>query len=303
LIIFFSSPKPTNFNGVLKHQIAVANLQKIFVLRNGDIVRGSRDSDIQIYDSNTGQIKMTLNTSYNSSTVFGQLSNGILVVGYRASRVITLWDLQSTNQPTLKRTFQIDESLYSLTVLKNNDLAIGQSGFNTDIVIRDSQIGHIKTTLQGHTDFVNQILELDNGYLISCSDDRTVKIWNPNSNTTPLKSFTFQTAVNSIAAFKNNNLACGLNERTIQIISLDTGNLVRTLSGHTDSICWRKCLLVLDNGDLLSASIDKTIRVWNTVNGNNYLTATQHKNPIYEFSFLPNGNLVSVSNSEMFIWS
>ena len=162
-----------------KLQITVPNHQKVFVLRNGDLVRGSSGvgSNIQIYDSNTGRIKRNLTSSHTWPFVFGQLSNGDLVAGYRDNKTILIWDLMILNGEPLKRVIQTNELLYSLTVLKNDDLAIGQLYSNYDIVIRDSKTGSIKKTLNGHTSNVYRIMELENGNLISCSWDKTVIVW------------------------------------------------------------------------------------------------------------------------------
>ena len=109
-----------------------------------------------------------------------------------------------------------------MTVLKNDDLANVQSGPSYDIVIRDSQNGTLKRRLVGHTSNVYQIMILPNENLISCSYDKTVKIWN-TSNSAPIKSILHSNAVYSITLLKNGYLASGLFDVKIEIRNLETG--------------------------------------------------------------------------------
>ena len=291
-----------------KLQITVPRYEKVFVLKNGDFVRGSYGfgSNIQIYDSTTGLIKRNLTSSHTSEIspwVFGQLSNGLLVAGYYDSLTILIWDLNALNEEPLKRVFQTNGDLFALTVLKNDDLATGQDDFEkSDIIIRNSQNGSIKHTLVGHTSTVFQILELPNGNLVSCSNDKTVRVWNPSLSSSLVKTINHSSYVYSIAILKNGYLASGLRSGEIEIRNFDTGDLIRTLYGHTNSICWINCLHVLDNGDLLSASYDKTIKVWNPYDGTIKLSNNKHQSALYQLDFLPNGNLLSVSENEIFIW-
>ena len=54
-------------------------------------------------------------------------------------------------------------------------------------------------------------------------------------------------------------------------------------------------LALLQNGDLVSGSWDKTIKVWNVDNGTVKRTLTGHISFIFAFKVLDNGDLVSGS--------
>lgn len=304
-----ASPSIISFNNYLKLKIPVLNFQRIFALRNGDIVRGSDGFIVEIYDSNTGSIKRTLTSSYTNPSIFGQLSNGDLVVGYKVNQTILIWDLNIFNGEPVKKIIQTDEIFFSLTVLKNDDLVIGQF-YAKDIVIRDYKTGLVKKRLSGHTSDLYEVIELEDGNLISNSLDGTVKIWNITTslNSSLIKSIKHEGGVYSFAILKNGNLASGLNKYynntgDIEIRNIETTELIRTLTGHTQRICYHNCLKVLDDGDLISGSFDGKIKIWNPYSGSLKLTVNQHSSSVRQLLILPNGKLVSASNTEILIWS
>ena len=66
--------------------------------------------------------------------------------------------------------------------------------------------------------------------------------------------------ITSLAALKNDTLASGSRDRTINLWNIATCCLLRTLTGHTD---WITALDVLPNGRLVSGSYDCCIKIWN----------------------------------------
>ncbi|RMZ96870.1 WD40 repeat-containing, partial [Brachionus plicatilis] len=294
-----------HFNGTVKLNISISNgFLRIFPLSNGDLVRGSIRNLIEIWDLQKGIIKKKLTSEYSYPFVFGLLSNGNLVAGYYTNRVLVIWDLEKSNDEILKRTIQLNETFYCLTVLKNDDLAIGQdgndgNGFN--IIIRNSRNGSIKKKLVGHTSVVNQIIELPNGNLVSCSDDKTVKVWNI-SNGTVIKTMTHTSLVYSIAVLNNGYLASGLSDGTIKIWNVETNQMVRNLTGHSSIICYHNCLHVLQDGYLLSGSHDDTMKVWDPSDGTIELSLL-HKSSVRQIAVLPSGNYISSSHYEIIVWN
>ena len=271
-------------------------------LPNGDVVRGSSSNLVEIWDIQQGVIKRNLSNGYSKPWVFGLLSNGDLIAGFRNNKTLLTWDLKIENGEPLKNIIHTNQSFYCLTVLKNDYLAIGQSTNNFDIVIINSQNGSIKNKFVGHKNYVYQIIELENGNLVSCSSDLTVKIWDIK-NGHVLKSISHSQPVWSIAFLKNGYLASGLSDGTIKIWNLETNQLVKNLYGHSSAICSNNCLHVLDNGDLLSGSYDKSLKVWNPDDGTVILTSKLHKSNVYQISVLPSGNILTSSFHELTIWN
>ena len=77
-------------------------------------------------------------------------------------------------------------------------------------------------------------------------------------------------------------------------------SLIQTLTGHTD---WVWALTVLQNGNLVSGSVDRTIKIWNPTTGALIQTLTGHTYYVVALTVLQNGNLVSGSGDNTIkIW-
>ncbi|CAF0765523.1 unnamed protein product [Brachionus calyciflorus] len=298
-----------NVQGSLKLKVSYMGFSKFFALPNGDLIsfREHLGTKFEIWDSQKGIIKRSFDPIYNSSrNIFGILSNGDLIVDYSEQKAFIIWDL---NTYTEKYRIQTTEFISCLHVLKNDDLVIGQytpnswTNKNFDLVIRDSQNGSIKKRLIGHTLNVYEIISLPNGYLASCSDDSTVRIWD-HSKGILIKTVTiYYRAIRSIAYLENiNHMALGLTNGTIALLNVNNYSITRSLYGHLEQVCWYTCLHALDNGDLLSTG-DSSIKIWNTKDGSLKSTLRSHQYSVGLLTFLPNGNLVSVSMAELAIWS
>ena len=66
----------------------------------------------------------------------------------------------------------------------------------------------------------------------------------------------------------------------------------KELRGHSSDI---HALTILNNGDIVSASLDKSIKIWNANTGDLKKTLEGHKDCIQALIVLANGNLASGS--------
>jgi WD40 repeat protein len=70
---------------------------------------------------------------------------------------------------------------------------------------------------------------------------------------------------------------------------LESGQLVRTLSGHTDLI--HAVLPTPDGRHVISASADHTLRVWDLESGN-FITAFSGEGPMLRCAVAPDGRTI-----------
>lgn len=83
---------------------------------------------------------------------------------------------------------------------------------------------------------------------------------------------------------------------TIRIWSIPSGNLLRTLTGHTG---WVNDLTFSPSGAILaSASEDRTIRLWNTSNWSHIRTLSGHTDTVRALTFSPDGSLLASVGSD-----
>ena len=77
----------------------------------------------------------------------------------------------------------------------------------------------------------------------------------------------------------------------IGIFRVSDGTLVRTLTGHTDSVY---SVTFSPNGNLIaSGSLDSTIKIWRVTDGTLVRTLTGHTGEVLSVTFSPNGSLIA----------
>jgi WD40 repeat protein len=161
----------------------------------------------------------------------------------------------------------IENNIFSIIQLQNNMLVTGHN--NGDInfwsIDEECKINLIKPILNGHNGTVNSIVELSDNLIVSCSDDRTLKIWNSDIN-----SNTF----------------------------FNTNSSMKTLSEHTSYV---NRVIKLNNGDILSGSNNGEIFIWQNV-GLEYSIVRRYKGNKYGIlSMLEVGNNILTTTSNNLI--
>ena len=159
----------------------------------------------------------------------------------------------------------------------------------------------LKATLEGHTDLVWSVAFSPNGQtLASGSQDRTIRLWNPQNGNLKRTLTGHRDAINSVAFSPNGQtLASGSWDGTIRLWNPNNGKLIRTLTGHTDGISF---VAFSPNGRILaSTSGDRTIRLWNPQNGKHIRTLTGHTNMVDSVAFSPDGQTLASGSRDQTI--
>lgn len=133
--------------------------------------------------------------------------------------------------------------------------------------------------LEGHTSMVRCVCQLENGNLISGSDDKTIKIW---CIVTGVCLRTFEINIDSIwsiVLLSSKELAyIGSIENSIKILDIENGNIVRSLNGHTGMINF--LIFSISSNEIITSSSDKTIKIWQQQK-NICNTLTGHKGGVF----------------------
>jgi WD40 repeat protein/beta-lactamase regulating signal transducer with metallopeptidase domain len=80
-------------------------------------------------------------------------------------------------------------------------------------------------------------------------------------------------------------------DRTVQLRSPQTGDLIRVLSGHKDAVT---CVDYAPTGTLLATgSPDLTVKLWDPAAGREVRTLTGHKGWVYALQFAPGGKVLA----------
>ena len=190
-------------------------------LRDGRIISGWNDGSLSIWDAETGECQLTLEGHSENVDCIAENNDGrIISCGVCHSRrssvwSICVWDIKTGECLYAKRGNDGD-FIFSLSAL--NDGRIVCCFTCGDIFIMD--INSMKGfSLEGHSKRVRGIAELDDGRLISSSDDGTVRIWNLETREC---QFTLEEDAYRFAVLRDRRIVC-TNDQNLCIWDIDTG--------------------------------------------------------------------------------
>jgi F-box and WD-40 domain protein 1/11 len=174
-----------------------------------------------------------------------------LVSGSR-DRTIRIWDLTTSRlrhgQPAILKGHVASVLCLQFDASPENDIIVSGGSDSWVIIWRFSTGEIIKKMDKAHTESVLN-LRFDHRYIVTCSKDKTIKIWNRHTITcdSPL-----------VPAYVVNQFKDPLNGDLIMEHSL-----LSTLTGHGAAVN----AVMIHNDTIVSASGDRTIKAWNIQTG------------------------------------
>src|SRR5688572_5069652 len=91
-------------------------------------------------------------------------------------------------------------------------------------------------------------------------------------------------------------LASGSGDKTIRLWEVNTGRLIRALSGHGGTV--RSVAFSPDGKMIASGSEDKTIKLWQVSTGKHIRLFNGHTGNVYSVAFSPDGKTLASSSEE-----
>ncbi|WP_315789311.1 serine/threonine-protein kinase [Fischerella sp. JS2] len=170
------------------------------------------------------------------------------------------------------------------------------------IGIWNLKTGEFIYEIAGHFGLVNSIaFSPDSQILASGSNDATIKLWSVktgklirtlNENAQEYKFPENYQAILSVAFSPQGNIiASGSRDKIINLWNPITGQLIRTLSGHSELI---NSLAFSPDGKILAtASKDKTIKLWQIDIGNQIYTFSKYSHSVNCITFSPDGQTLA----------
>jgi WD40 repeat protein/tRNA A-37 threonylcarbamoyl transferase component Bud32 len=153
---------------------------------------------------------------------------------------------------------------------------IASAGSDLSIKTWNAQDGSLSRSWAAHADMIRALTYTPDGQaLISAANDRTIKVWNPEDGR-HVRTITDEEKVQCLACSPDGLLLASGNEfNNVKLWELATGDLQKTLAGHSGRV--RSVAFSPDGKALASGGEDKTVRLWNVVTGQELLVfPTEH---------------------------
>jgi len=224
---------------------------------------------------------------------------------------------RNNNQPLPKKNHSNKQpnSSFLNTTIENELIAFATAISDKDYIkiwnVKEHRCIH---QLREHSDLVRVLASLPNGYLVSGSRDKKIKIWDlergggdattcgsgSGSTSAAVQTLEGHTAgIRALLAISDDKLISASSDTSIKIWDLRSGTCITHLQGHEKSVSVLGCL---DDGYLISGSSDKTAKIWD-LNKNEIVKELKTPAAVESLTVLGDGRLVlGLTNSKITLW-
>jgi WD40 repeat protein len=145
--------------------------------------------------------------------------------------------------------------------------------------------------MTGHTGRVRALALLNNGQLASGAQDRTIRIWDPNTGAL-ISTLSASAQVFSLVVLQNSNLASGLSTGEIQVWDISSGT---SLFIFDTGSAGTMAMTVLASGELVNAYSSGSLyflKIWNSLTGT-LIRQFASSSSMNDLTQLPNSNIAT----------
>lgn len=227
-----------------ENQLIVSNYRNIYLINFPDLKISKK--------------KHKIHESYIESMILMQKSNKLICSSWRGNSIKLL------DFPSLKNKKSFPEYVWTDCLLGLNDTIFLSASHDNTIKEWNISKMELLSIFSGHTDWVYD-LEIDtiNNNLISCSLDKTIKIWDLK-NKINIKNLNFFNAplLKMCLIYDYNILVAGDINGRLYFIDLKDYTLRNSFNAHLNQITDLIYIRTPNNNYIVSSSMDKSIKIW-----------------------------------------
>lgn len=140
---------------------------------------------------------------------------------------------------------------------------------------------------------IGELSLIEETKLVSCSSDKTIKIWNLNRDGSARTIEAHSDSVFCIHFLSNKKLASGSFDKTIKIWDMESGECTQTLKDNSYIYCIRK----LGEDEIITGGEDGSIKIWDLAIGICKTIIYGHSSLVTALEFLYDYNDIVISSS------
>ena len=240
----------------------------------------SEESCIRTFDKHSGHPVNSAEFSQDENTILSSSDD----------KTIKAWNADTGK---VLYTLAGHENIVSHAEYSPDYNMIISSSWDNTVKIWDANTGRLIRTHQGHSLAVSSAkFSHDGSFIISGSWDNTINLWSPTPNIEKriLNDGNELASINCLAFCIDSKHFLASSDNDIKLWDIESGNALRTFSGHTDKV--RHIAISPDGKRFASGSEDGTIRLWNMNDPEAILTLTGHCKTVHYVAFSPDGKLL-----------
>lgn len=225
----------------------------------------SLDETIKIWSLPEGKELMTLKGHLGAVYNLSFSGNDQLLVSGSEDETVRIWDIQTGKEINTLRghTGPVIGVYFSQD---DDNSMIASTSFDKTVKLWDVKTGSEIKTLRSHTEPTNNVAySYDGKTIASCSDDSTIRVWSTDLKTTqPLMVLRGHQApvLTVLYSFDSRKIASSDASGEVIIWDANDGQIIRKFKAHNDLV--QDVSFAEDNKTLVTGSLDKKIRLWDT---------------------------------------
>ncbi|MCC3592960.1 hypothetical protein [Microcoleus sp. PH2017_28_MFU_U_A] len=249
-----------------------SGVRGVAIAPDGKTAISASDDNMKIWDTESGTQLRTLTGHSSSVSAVAIAPDGLTAISASGDNTLKIWDIKTGT--ALKTLTGHSSSVSAVAIAPDGKTAISAS-YDSTLKIWDTESATELRTLTGHTGWVTAVaIAPDGKTAISASDseDSTLKIWDIESGT-ELRSRTVTGHVDLVSGME-----ISPNGQTVHVSRPPTRNN------------WAKAVAIApDSKTAISASGDKTVKIWDTESCTELRTLTGHTSEVNAVAIAPDG--------------